>query len=81
MILGWAGCSEDGDNGEETFDCVTEGEGVPAVENPEECCDGLSLIPPKQEQIGVQGICTEKCGNGTCDSETESSYNCPEDCD
>ncbi len=58
--------------------CVTEGKFIPS---PPECCGGLKLIKPKFEDVvGILGICTAKCGNGVCDTETESEYNCPEDC-
>jgi len=61
--------------------CVGEGETVPVIPSPPECCSGLMLIPPKDPEIvGITGICTAKCGNGVCDTETESSYNCPADC-
>ncbi|MBN1941167.1 MAG: hypothetical protein JW772_03215 [Candidatus Diapherotrites archaeon] len=61
--------------------CKGEGESIPVIANPPECCPGLTLIPPKEEGIlGSAGICTSLCGNGNCDIETESSYNCPEDC-
>ncbi len=58
--------------------CVKEGKFIPS---PPECCGGLKLIKPKFEDVvGILGICTAKCGNGVCDAETESEYNCPEDC-
>ncbi len=61
--------------------CKTEGETIPVIANPPSCCAGLALIQPKQEDLlGISGICTAKCGNGTCDAETESAYNCPQDC-
>lgn len=61
--------------------CKGEGEGIPVIPNPPECCEGLDLIPPKAPDInGITGICTANCGDGVCDSETESEYNCPEDC-
>ncbi|TFG35950.1 MAG: VWA domain-containing protein, partial [Parcubacteria group bacterium] len=61
--------------------CKQEGESVPVIESPPACCSELELIPPKEEAtLGSMGICTKKCGDGTCDSETESSYNCSEDC-
>lgn len=28
----------------------------------------------------ISGICTSKCGNGVCDNETETSFNCKYDC-
>lgn len=62
-------------------ECKGEGEGIPVVPEPPECCEGLDLIPPKAPDIvGITGICTENCGDGVCDSETESEYNCLEDC-
>ena len=61
--------------------CKKEGESIPVIANPPECCAGLSLIPPKDPQIvGIEGYCTAKCGNGICNEEIESSYNCQEDC-
>jgi uncharacterized repeat protein (TIGR01451 family) len=61
--------------------CKQEGESVPVIETPPACCSGLDLIPPKEEAtLGSMGICTGKCGDGTCDSKVESSYNCSKDC-
>ena len=61
--------------------CVGEGGTIPVIPNPPECCEGLDLIPPKEPGIvGIMGICTAKCGNGICDRDTESNYNCPSDC-
>lgn len=60
--------------------CVGEGNGIPVIPNAPECCEGLKLIPPREEfLIGLYGICTSKCGNGFCDS-IESNYNCAQDC-
>ncbi|MBN2066964.1 MAG: hypothetical protein JW744_00670 [Candidatus Diapherotrites archaeon] len=62
-------------------ECVGEGGTIPVIAEPPECCAGLTLIPPKEEMIlGISGICTANCGNGACDMETESSFNCPVDC-
>ena len=61
--------------------CKNEGESIPVIPNPPSCCSGLTLIPPAKEHVlGSAGICTAKCGNGVCDDETETSYNCPQDC-
>ncbi len=61
--------------------CKGEGETIPVIAEPPECCEGLELIPPKEENIlGISGICTALCGNGVCDTETESNYNCTQDC-
>lgn len=61
--------------------CVIEGRSMSVISNPPECCQGLRLIPPKEPDIlGIKGICTAECGNGICNSETESDHNCPEDC-
>lgn len=61
--------------------CYGEGESIPVIPNAPGCCEGLTLIKPKDPQlIGTSGICTAKCGNGVCDSETETNYNCPQDC-
>jgi hypothetical protein len=63
------------------LECVGEGETIPVVAELPECCPGLELIPPKEENwLGISGYCTALCGNGACDEATESSYNCPEDC-
>jgi hypothetical protein len=62
--------------------CVGEGGTIPVIPNPPECCAGLTLIDRKESSIlGISGICTAKCGNGVCDSETESPNNCPADCE
>ncbi|MFH1916163.1 MAG: Ig-like domain-containing protein [Nanoarchaeota archaeon] len=60
--------------------CAGEGESIPVVPNAPSCCAGLTLIPPKENVVGSQGICTAKCGNGICDTTTESARNCPKDC-
>ncbi|MBN1941185.1 MAG: hypothetical protein JW772_03310 [Candidatus Diapherotrites archaeon] len=61
--------------------CIGEGKSVPVIANPPECCEGLELIPPKEENmVGASGICTAFCGNGVCELETESPYNCSKDC-
>ena len=60
--------------------CKAEGQTIPVIPNPPACCSGLTLIPPKTQLEGISGICTAKCGNGTCDTQTESTLNCPQDC-
>jgi eight-cysteine-cluster-containing protein len=61
-------------------ECKGEGETIPVIAEPPECCEGLELIPPKEEMVvGISGYCTALCGDGTCD-EIETSYNCPVDC-
>lgn len=61
--------------------CIGEGGSIAVIPNPSQCCTGLGLIPPIEEQMtGSSGICTSKCGNGTCDTATESNYNCSVDC-
>lgn len=61
--------------------CVQEGGTIPVIAKPPVCCAGLTLIPPKEEMIlGISGVCTAKCGDGVCDSASESVYNCPADC-
>ena len=61
--------------------CKAEGESIPVIANPPVCCSGLTAIRPMIANItGSAGICTAKCGNGTCDSVTETNYNCPQDC-
>ena len=42
--------------------CVGEGESIPVIAEPLECCEGLELIPPKVEGlVGSMGICTANC--------------------
>ncbi|MCX6800902.1 MAG: hypothetical protein NTZ73_01825 [Candidatus Diapherotrites archaeon] len=61
--------------------CAGEGMGIAVIPNPPSCCEGLNQIPPKSgDLLGISGICTAKCGNGNCDTGTETNYNCPEDC-
>jgi len=61
-------------------ECIGEGETIPLIAEPPECCAGLTLILPKAADIiGISGYCTVNCGNQACD-EIESKYNCPEDC-
>ncbi len=61
-------------------ECAGEGETIPVIAAPPECCAGLTLIPPKETGIiGISGYCTALCGNGSCDA-IESNYNCPTDC-
>ena len=61
--------------------CIGEGESIPVIQESLECCEGLTLISPKNEAIsGSAGYCTSKCGNEICD-EIESNYNCPDDCE
>jgi beta propeller repeat protein len=69
--------------GNETgLSCVTEGNTIPVIAQPPECCEGLELIPPKEAQIlGISGYCTANCGDGICDSTTESELNCHVDCE
>ena len=61
--------------------CVEEGGTVPVILHPPPCCLGLELIPPKYPSwFGIYGYCTAFCGDGTCDPEIETGYNCPQDC-
>ena len=61
--------------------CKGEGESIPVIASPPSCCSGLMLISPKTAgTMGSHGICTAKCGNGVCDSFSETNYNCPQDC-
>ena len=61
--------------------CKKEGEAIPVILHAPTCCKGLKLIKPQDKMIlGISGICTAKCGDGICDNETESNYNCPKDC-
>lgn len=61
--------------------CKKEGESVPVVSNAPDCCKGLNLLKPQKFPfVGVKGICSAKCGNGVCDTATESESNCPQDC-
>jgi len=62
-------------------ECVEEGDSIPVIPNAPECCEGLELIPPTSPDIiGIMGYCTSNCGDGVCDSNIESDYNCYEDC-
>ncbi len=64
-----------------SFRCMEEGESIPTISNRFQCCGSLKLIKPKSGSVtGSSGICTAKCGNGVCDSDVETDYNCPEDC-
>lgn len=61
--------------------CKKEGETVPLVPNPPQCCKGFKLLRPKNFPfVSVIGVCSAKCGNSVCDKDTESEYNCPQDC-
>lgn len=61
--------------------CITEGNTIPLVQNPPSCCKGLKTIMPKDNlTLGISGICTNKCGDKVCDNNSESEYNCPQDC-
>ncbi len=63
-----------------TPQCKGEGQAIPIIAEPPQCCPGLTLIPPREAGIiGISGYCTALCGNGSCD-EIESSNNCPDDC-
>ncbi len=60
--------------------CKKEGEPIPVIANPPQCCAGLNVIKPMQQMVvGIKGICTSLCGNFKCDSQ-ETKYNCPRDC-
>ncbi|RLG14487.1 MAG: hypothetical protein DRN71_03015, partial [Candidatus Nanohalarchaeota archaeon] len=72
-----ASCPKDCTN----FRCIEEGESMPAISNRFQCCGSLKLIKPRSRSVtGSSGICTARCGNGACDSDVETDYNCPEDC-
>lgn len=61
--------------------CAGEGESIPVIAIPPVCCGGLTKISPKDPQlVGSSGICTSKCGDSVCNSQVESNYNCPSDC-
>ncbi|MFA5357615.1 MAG: hypothetical protein WC308_01710 [archaeon] len=60
--------------------CHGEGDMRYAILNEAPCCDGLDAIEPKSGLRGVYGYCTANCGNGVCDTNIESFYNCPGDC-
>jgi len=78
-LMALLGCVEQPDDGQ-TPPCVGEGETIPLIAEPPECCAGLTLIPSREQGIiGIIGYCTANCGNGSCD-DIESSYNCPADC-
>ena len=74
LVLGLCVCGEDTFS-QEVRDplrasCVGEGGSIPVVPNAPSCCEGLSIIRPRDERIlGSQGICTSGCGNGVCDPE------------
>jgi hypothetical protein len=71
-------CAQDCKLSEE---CIIEGHIRPDYPNSPPCCEGLDLIKPKEgTHFGQIGICTAKCGNGICESKSESSINCPVDC-
>jgi len=59
--------------------CKKEGE---TFHGTEECCQGLKKINEKNNIGGSAAffVCTAKCGNGACNTDTESNYNCPQDC-
>lgn len=61
--------------------CIEDGESIPVDGKTYNCCGGLEQIGPKEQVPGASGYCTSQCGNGTCDTKTESSENCPEDCE
>jgi len=73
-------------NGAGQDECGEEGESMPVLTETE-CCEGLTLIPNKCNPdvddcpVGSKGICTANCGNGVCNEDIESAYNCPEDCE
>lgn len=79
LMLALLGCVQEMSN---IPACKGEGESIPVIASPPECCSGLILIPPKEQGIiGISGYCTARCGNSVCDRTTESSYNCLEDCE
>lgn len=59
--------------------CIGEGETMP-TDSDLSCCSGLTLNGPKEKTTTISGICTSKCGNGICDTDTESTTNCRQDC-
>ncbi len=62
-------------------ECYSEGQSIPVIADPLQCCTGLDLIKPTEADIvGISGYCTALCGDGVCEG-IESSYNCPEDCE
>ncbi len=61
-------------------ECIEEGKAILSTEEEVGCCGSLTLINPEEiDIIGINGYCSAKCGDGTCDN-IESSYNCSEDC-
>ncbi len=63
--------------------CVGEGESI-AITHPdyaEDCCEGLVQISNKDPDFSGAGICTGNCGDGICNEDSESSYNCEIDCE
>ncbi len=62
-------------------ECKGEGDAIPVIADPPECCAGLDMIGPKEGIIGISGYCTNNCGDGICDTNLEDYLNCPADCD
>ncbi len=63
-------------------ECKSQGESIPVIANPPECCEGLDLIKPLSSGlVGISGYCTSKCGDDYCDDSIESTYNCSADCE
>ena len=61
--------------------CIGEGDAIPVILDPPACCLGLELIPPKWPAwLGIYGYCTALCGDGVCNPDIETAYNCPDDC-
>ena len=58
--------------------CMSEGEIIKYQQD--SCCLGFTKIVPKSPNDDSLGICTAKCGNGICDEESETGYNCIDDC-
>ena len=70
-------CNCPGDCGGEV-DCYSES--FMPVNPGVECCPEQYHLSAKEEGIVGSAVCTAKCGNGICNSELESNYNCPQDC-
>lgn len=81
LLIFVSGCDECITSTPNQTNCYSEGESVPVISEQLGCCSGLDLIPTRYSgMVSSVGICTAKCGNGVCDEETETQYNCPDDC-
>lgn len=86
-LIALLGCVEEPDKGR-TAACVGEGQAIPVIAEPPECCSGLTLIPPKEAGIiGIMGYCCREeclppappyCPSGTVMAQDQTdNCNCP----